>query len=1715
MNNAKRLVCLVLAVLMLATFAASLTFAETQTLEEFGVTLDDLTVTAQNTGDGAFIVKLPDGRPRVPQLQVSSGTVTQAFLADGETAGTATAVTGGKTVTVTFEKDPSLGFVLQYDDYYTFTPSFTATSFTSSNTSVATVTSAGVVHIAGVSASPVTITATNGAQSETLTITKTIRAVLGVWMLTGQSNAAVNYYNKSEALAPKPGTCLHYGWQFAANQDTISYTLPSDFVPMTKADGTANVGSNEPSLASTLYDKLGEKVLLLNGAISGTGIGKFLPGCGDDVRTYTWAHTNEVFEGAEALWSANAFQNKYEIRVRSYFFLQGEAEVSSNWTVHYNGFAVNKNTNAFISRGVTYAASTHTWHSYMTEVLGFDYCFDILVGWRPVGMTTSTRTAQLKLAEDLDDYYIATRVNQTFSYPEGTLRYDNLHNSQIGRNYLGQSASGKAAAVYRGADCLEAATSAVAYFDKIGYADGSTIYVKPGDFYNYCTRAYPFTSDDPFNIVIEDGGSIVNYNGVNDFAIRKTAAPGSSCQMKIYSYTNSATPLATITIRVVGSGAGDFTARGNDVYSWSFQNGVATTTSGSIDLVDGGLGTGAFALSEDLTLDYGKYFSIEWRATDTPSGSMLASSSDAAATANSDGGKPDFMFIYYYNTTGWRVFRDTVYTDYFWKTWTGGTASGTHTYKIECSDHIYSFSIDGVVSETKELVQGHGSYAVGSTYSGKGYYSDQWNVHYLLGGVNESGTGGTHYGYNANVSYVKITVNNTARKITNINGYPYAASSGTGTATDPYVINARVAPDTVITPASFTATTPKGTLSLSEETFGGEDLESLTVTDTATVYAMITGSIAGNSKFYRVVFTASGTPDSFPDNMYPVENAVMVDTSAAAVNAATGRVLVKTVEGVSYNFVKGYDLFTDVDEAMDTLNDGGTLILSAGTYRGDYNITKSLKVIGAKAGIDPNVKGPAEQDAWTLSPDRSVTGEEAVITGDWILRDRCASFEIDGVTFTGSGSVRTNRTANDAPLNVTVSNSVITAITAGDAINVGENTNVQSRSITGTLLVKNLRAYGNSRRVMATAVDDVTVENSYFSGTNQIDYHRVPGVVDGKTDHTAAYTVKDSFFDAVAAGNMITLALTVNYCKSIASYQNVAVSFTGNVFRNSAGKGGATNGVLYLNSDTDNFTLNVSENLIYEGDGSTSTAAAAFVYGVGSNTAYDKELGDNYTFLKNRLISTEADLPYLFSTTATGAAAHSNVSISGNYFEKSGAVVGATVNDTVTQYTGTHPVSYSEYTYTSADLSTKNCAHSRTELVHTTATCQQEGYDGTLCSICGELLSGTVTPKADHIPGEWRTVLAATCTAEGKEERQCVVCGIKMDERTTQPKGHTPGSWTVSIPATCTAEGEKVIRCLDCKEVLQSETIPESGHNYRSRVTQAATCTAEGTTTYTCALCGDVYTEPIAKLAHQPGAWTTKKAAKCTEAGEEQRLCKLCGGVLSTREIAPTGHKAGAWTVVKKATTSAEGREEKHCLYCNILMDSRAIPKVTVDVTSIFSDLGNKDWYVKNGAITFAYTNGLLEGSNGKMDPNGTMTRAMFVAVLSRISGVKVNNKVSTPFSDVKSGQWYTGAVKWASENGIVTGANGKFMPNDPITREQICTILVTYSKFEKITLNPRIKAVTFKDAAKISKWAKSAVTTCQRAELVAGSNGYFNPQGKATRAEVATIFMYFYKYFK
>ncbi len=187
-----------------------------------------------------------------------------------------------------------------------------------------------------------------------------------------------------------------------------------------------------------------------------------------------------------------------------------------------------------------------------------------------------------------------------------------------------------------------------------------------------------------------------------------------------------------------------------------------------------------------------------------------------------------------------------------------------------------------------------------------------------------------------------------------------------------------------------------------------------------------------------------------------------------------------------------------------------------------------------------------------------------------------------------------------------------------------------------------------------------------------------------------------------------------------------------------------------------------------------------------------------------------------------------------------------------------------------------------------------------------------------------------------------------------------------------------------------------------------------------------------------------------------------------------------------------------------------------VNTSEKFKDVDRKDWFYKNGAIDFVYNNGLFSGTEAdKFGPEENMTRAMFVTVLGRLEGCKVSNNKAVRFMDVRNKSYYVGYLSWAADNGIVSGvSDANFGPDENITREQICAILIRYCDYAKLVPEQTVPAITFTDAKEISKYARSAVSICQQAGLITGekvSGGYrFRPGGNALRAEVATILMNF-----
>ena len=186
------------------------------------------------------------------------------------------------------------------------------------------------------------------------------------------------------------------------------------------------------------------------------------------------------------------------------------------------------------------------------------------------------------------------------------------------------------------------------------------------------------------------------------------------------------------------------------------------------------------------------------------------------------------------------------------------------------------------------------------------------------------------------------------------------------------------------------------------------------------------------------------------------------------------------------------------------------------------------------------------------------------------------------------------------------------------------------------------------------------------------------------------------------------------------------------------------------------------------------------------------------------------------------------------------------------------------------------------------------------------------------------------------------------------------------------------------------------------------------------------------------------------------------------------------------------------------------VPTALAEKADDFTDVSRSDWYYQ--FVDYVTSKGYFNGVADKtFAPADNMTRAMFVTVLFRFDGAK-GDRSQSAFTDVAPGEWYTDAINWAAANRIVDGVgNGKFAPNDPITRAQMCTMieryLALYKKAWKVTLPETGSVSVMVDESAIPAYALAAVKQCQRHGLVNGfEDGTFRPNELSTRAQVAAV---------
>ena len=201
-------------------------------------------------------------------------------------------------------------------------------------------------------------------------------------------------------------------------------------------------------------------------------------------------------------------------------------------------------------------------------------------------------------------------------------------------------------------------------------------------------------------------------------------------------------------------------------------------------------------------------------------------------------------------------------------------------------------------------------------------------------------------------------------------------------------------------------------------------------------------------------------------------------------------------------------------------------------------------------------------------------------------------------------------------------------------------------------------------------------------------------------------------------------------------------------------------------------------------------------------------------------------------------------------------------------------------------------------------------------------------------------------------------------------------------------------------------------------------------------------------------------------------------------------------TFYYKCVAEDNGNEQSLVFSCLLLPEKKDLP--FKDVTTSDPYYGSV-WYVNNHKPL------LMNGvSDDSFDPQGNLTRAAIVTVLYRLEGSPMT-AASDEFYDVPAGQWYSDAVAWAVKYGITNGyGDGRFGPNDPITREQLATFLHRYAKSHNLNVSASGK-LPQSDASKVDSWALDAMTWAYSKEIVEEIDGKLAPVDNAARHMIAT----------
>ena len=239
------------------------------------------------------------------------------------------------------------------------------------------------------------------------------------------------------------------------------------------------------------------------------------------------------------------------------------------------------------------------------------------------------------------------------------------------------------------------------------------------------------------------------------------------------------------------------------------------------------------------------------------------------------------------------------------------------------------------------------------------------------------------------------------------------------------------------------------------------------------------------------------------------------------------------------------------------------------------------------------------------------------------------------------------------------------------------------------------------------------------------------------------------------------------------------------------------------------------------------------------------------------------------------------------------------------------------------------------------------------------------------------------------------------------------------------------------------------------------------------------------------------------------------GATVTLTATPDEGYAVGTLTVTDRFGDAVKVTENADGTYTFTMPNGQVTVKATFVETQEpapaepFPDVDENDWFYDE--VVYVYENGLMNGvENNQFAPNTATNRAMLATILYRLAGEPAVSG-DLPFTDVAAGTWYTDAVLWAAQNGIVNGlGENTFAPMNTLTREQLVTMLYRYAEAAGYDVSAAADLSGYPDADKVQTYAQEAMSWAVAEGIVEGMDGNLNPAGHATRAQIATILMRF-----